>query len=139
VHRVHALKIEIAAGQIALDRGYQELEAQRQKAVRSGEAADAADVMEMRSALAIFRGKIANMRESLVGSATLIPIIGQNRKAAETRIMKISDGLLVAIVTGLVGAFMLGAAIFIPASFVLIGLSTLGLSDAVSYSDTEIP
>ena len=94
---LHALKIEIAAGQIALDRGYQELEAQRQKAVRSGEAADAADVMEMRSALANFRGKIADMRESLVGSATLIPIIGQNRKAAETRIMKISDGLLVVI------------------------------------------
>ena len=94
---LHALKIEIAAGQMALDRGYQELEAQRQKAVQSGEAADAADVMEMRSALANFRGKIADMRESLVGSATLIPIIGQNRKAAETRIMKISDGLLVVI------------------------------------------
>jgi uncharacterized protein YaaN involved in tellurite resistance len=96
-HSLHALKIEIAAGQIALDRGYQELEAQRQKAVQSGEASDAADVMEMRSALANFRGKIADMRESLVGSATLIPIIGQNRKAAETRIMKISNGLLVVI------------------------------------------
>lgn len=94
---LHALKIEIAAGQIALDRGYQELEAQRQKAVQSGEAADAADVMEMRSALANFRGKIADMRESLVGSAALVPIIGQNRKAAETRIMKISNGLLVVI------------------------------------------
>src|SRR6516162_2267656 len=56
-----------------------------------------ADVMEIRSALANFRGKIADMRESLVGSATLIPIMGQNRKAAETRIMKISDGLLVVI------------------------------------------
>jgi class 3 adenylate cyclase/uncharacterized protein YaaN involved in tellurite resistance len=96
-HSLHALEIEIAAGQIGLDRGYQELEAQRQKAVQSGEAADAADVMEMRSALANFRGKIADMRESLVGSATLIPIIGQNRKAAETRIIKISDGLLVVI------------------------------------------
>jgi uncharacterized protein YaaN involved in tellurite resistance len=94
---LHALKIEIAGGQIALDRGYQELEALRQKAVQSGEAADAADVMEMRSALANFRGKIADMRESLVGSATLVPIIGQNRKAAETRIIKISDGLLVVI------------------------------------------
>jgi uncharacterized protein YaaN involved in tellurite resistance len=94
---LHALKIEIAAGQIALDRGYQELEAQRRKAVQSGEAADAADVMEMRSALANFRGKIADMRESLVGSAALVPIVGQNRKAAETRIMKISDGLLVVI------------------------------------------
>lgn len=94
---LHALKIEIAAGQIALDRGYQELEALRQKAVQSGEAADAADVMEMRSALANFRGKIADMRESLVGSAALVPIIGQNRKTAETRIMKISNGLLVVI------------------------------------------
>lgn len=94
---LHALKIEIAAGQIALDRGYQELEILRQKAVRSAEAADAADVMEMRSALANFRGKIADMRESLVGSAALVPIIGQNRTAAETRIMKISDGLLVVI------------------------------------------
>ena len=63
-HSLHVLKIEIAAGQMGLDRGYQELEAQRQKAVRSGEAADAADVMEMRSALANFRGKIADMRES---------------------------------------------------------------------------
>jgi class 3 adenylate cyclase/uncharacterized protein YaaN involved in tellurite resistance len=96
-HSLYAIQIEIAAGQIGLDRGYQELEAQRQKAVQSGEAADAAVVMEMRSALANFRGKIADMRESLVGLATLIPIIGQNRKAAETRIMKISDGLLVVI------------------------------------------
>jgi hypothetical protein len=53
--------------------------------------------LEFRSALANFRGKIAEMRENLVGSAMLIPIIGQNRKAAETRIMKISDGLLVVI------------------------------------------
>jgi hypothetical protein len=53
--------------------------------------------MEFRSALANFRGKVAEMRENLVGSALLIPIIGQNRKAAETRIMKISNGLLVVI------------------------------------------
>jgi hypothetical protein len=53
--------------------------------------------MEMRSALANFRAKIADMRESLVGSAALVPIIAQNRKAAETRIMKISNGLLVVI------------------------------------------
>jgi uncharacterized protein YaaN involved in tellurite resistance len=94
---LHGLKIEIAAGQIALDRGHEELEAERQHAVGTGDAADAADVMEFRSALANFRGKIAEMRENLVGSAMLIPIIGQNRKAAETRIMKISDGLLVVI------------------------------------------
>jgi hypothetical protein len=53
--------------------------------------------MEFRNALANFRGKIAEMRENLVGSALLIPIIGQNRKAAETRLMKISNGMLVVI------------------------------------------
>lgn len=94
---LHGLKIEIAAGQIALDRGQEELEALRQHAVATQDPADGADVMEFRSALANFRGKIAEMRENLVGSALLIPIIGQNRKAAETRIMKISNGLLVVI------------------------------------------
>jgi len=94
---LHGLKIEIAAGQIALDRGQEELEALRQHAVSTGDAADAADVMEFRAALANFRGKIADMRESLVGSATLIPIIGQNKQAAETRMMKISNGMLVVI------------------------------------------
>jgi uncharacterized protein YaaN involved in tellurite resistance len=94
---LHALKIAIAAGQIALDRGQTELEALRQKAEASGDAPEAADVMEFRSALANFRGKVAEMRENLVGSAMLIPIIGQNRKAAETRILKISDGMLVVI------------------------------------------
>jgi uncharacterized protein YaaN involved in tellurite resistance len=94
---LHGLKIEIAAGQIALDRGQQELEALRLHAVATQDPADGADVMEFRSALANFRGKIAEMRENLVGSALLIPIIGQNRKAAETRIMKISNGLLVVI------------------------------------------
>lgn len=94
---LNALKVEIAAGQIALDRGQDELEALRQNAVRTGEAADAADVMEFRSSLANFRGKIAEMRESLMGSAMLIPIIGQNKKAAETRIMQVSNGMLVVI------------------------------------------
>jgi uncharacterized protein YaaN involved in tellurite resistance len=94
---LHGLKVEIAAGQIALDRGQEELEALRQHAVTTGDPADAADVMEFRSALANFRGKIADMRESLVGSATLIPIIGQNKQAAETRMMKISNGMLVVI------------------------------------------
>jgi Toxic anion resistance protein (TelA) len=94
---LHGLKIEIAAGQIALDRGQEELEALRQNAVRTGDPADAADVLEYRGALANFRGKIAEMRENLVGSAMLIPIIGQNKKAAETRLMKISNGMLVVI------------------------------------------
>jgi uncharacterized protein YaaN involved in tellurite resistance len=94
---LHGLKIEIAAGQIALDRGHEELETLRQAAVQSGDPADAADVLEFRSALANFRGKIADLRENLVGSAMLIPIIGQNKQAAETRLMKISNGMLVVI------------------------------------------
>ena len=96
-HSLHALKIEIAAGQIALDRGQEELETLRHNAVHSAEAADAADVMEFRSALANFRGKVAQMRETLIGSAMLIPLIGQNKKAAETRIMQVSNGMLVVI------------------------------------------
>ena len=94
---LHGLKIEIAGGQIALDRGEQELEAARQHAVSTGDPTEAAEVMEFRNALANFRGKIAEMRENLVGSALLIPIIGQNKNAAETRMMKISNGLLVVI------------------------------------------
>lgn len=94
---LHDLTVEIAAGQIALDRGQQELEALRQNAVKTGDPADAADLMEFRSALANFRGKVAVMRENLMGSAMLIPIIGQNKKAAETRIMQISNGMLVVI------------------------------------------
>ena len=94
---LHGLKIEIAAGQIALDRGQDELETLRQHAVATADPADAADVLEFRGALANFRGQIAEMRENLVASALLIPIIGQNRKAAETRMMKISNGMLVVI------------------------------------------
>lgn len=92
-----ALKIAIAAGQLALDRGQEEIEVLRQHALQTGDTADAADVLEFRGALANFRGKVADMRESLVGSAMLIPIIGQNRKAAETRLMKVSNGMLVVI------------------------------------------
>jgi uncharacterized protein YaaN involved in tellurite resistance len=94
---LYGLKIEIAAGQIALDRGQEELEQLRQNAVRTGDAADAADVLEFRGAVANFRAKIAEMRENLVASALLIPIIAQNRQAAETRLMKISNGMLVVI------------------------------------------
>ena len=94
---LHGLKIEIAAGQIALDRGYAELETLRLHAAATGDPTDAADVLEYRGALANFRGKIAEMRENLVGSALLIPIIGQNRQAAETRMMKLSNGMLVVI------------------------------------------
>lgn len=94
---LHRLKVEIAAGQIAMDRGEDELEALRLHAVETGDAADAADVLEFRGAIANFRSKVAEMREALVGSAMLIPIIGQTRQAAETRMMKISNGMLVVI------------------------------------------
>ena len=94
---LHGLKIEIAAGQIALDRAEDELEAKRQQAVSTGDPADAAEVQAFRGAIANFRGKVGDMREALVGSAMLIPIIGQNRSAAETRMMKISTGMLVVI------------------------------------------
>jgi uncharacterized protein YaaN involved in tellurite resistance len=94
---LYTLKIEIAAGQLALDRGKQEFEQRRQHAITTGDPTDAAEVMEFRNALANFRGKVAEMRENLVGSALLIPIIGQNRSAAETRMMKISNGMLVVI------------------------------------------
>jgi uncharacterized protein YaaN involved in tellurite resistance len=91
------LKIAIAAGQIALDRAEDELEAKRLHAVQTGDPADAAEVQAFRGAIANFRGKVADMREALVGSAMLIPIIQQNRAAAETRMMKISNGMLVVI------------------------------------------
>ena len=70
-HSLHGLKIEIAAGQLALDRGYAELEGLRQNALQTGDPVDAADVQEFRGALAKFRAKIAEMRENLVASAML--------------------------------------------------------------------
>jgi uncharacterized protein YaaN involved in tellurite resistance len=94
---LNGLKLAIAAGQIALDRGEQEIEQLRLHAISTGDPTEAAEVMEFRNALANFRGKIAEMRENLVGSALLIPIIAQNRHAAETRMMKISNGMLVVI------------------------------------------
>ncbi|MDE8347351.1 MAG: toxic anion resistance protein [Acidocella sp.] len=94
---LHGLKIDIAAGQIALDRAEEELETKRQNAIATNDPADAAEVQTFRGAIANFRSKIADMREALVGSAMLIPIIGQNRSAAETRMMKISNGMLVVI------------------------------------------
>lgn len=96
-NNLHSLKIAIAAGQIALDLAHVEQERLRQSAIDSGDPADAADVLEFRGSMANFRGKIAEMRETLVGAAMLIPIVGQNRKAAETRLMKISNGILVVI------------------------------------------
>lgn len=94
---LHELKIAIAAGQIALDRAEDELEQKRQYAISTGDAADAGEVQAMRAGISNFRGKLGDMREALVGSAMLIPIIAQNRAAAETRMLKVSNGLLVVI------------------------------------------
>lgn len=94
---LHDLKIAIAAGQIALDRAEDELEQKRQHAISTGDATDAAEVQAMRAAISNFRGKMGDMREALVGSAMLIPIVAQNRSAAETRMLKVSNGLLVVI------------------------------------------
>lgn len=94
---LYNLKIAIAAGQIALDRAEDELEQKRLHAISSGEPADAAEVQAMRAGISNFRGKLGDMREALVGSAMLIPIIAQNRSAAEARMLKVSNGLLVVI------------------------------------------
>lgn len=94
---LHNLKIAIAAGQIALDRAEDELEQKRLHALSTGEPTDAAEVQAMRAGISNFRGKLGDMREALVGSAMLIPIIAQNRSAAEARMLKVSNGLLVVI------------------------------------------
>jgi uncharacterized protein YaaN involved in tellurite resistance len=94
---LHDLKIAIAAGQIALDRAEDEIEQKRQHALQTCEPADAAEVQAFRAGISNFRGKLGDMREALVGSAMLIPIIAQNRSAAETRMLKISNGMLVVI------------------------------------------
>jgi len=90
---VSALTRGIAAAQIALDRGEIEGEALRLAAVESNNAADAAAAMDHRNTLANFRGKIADLQESMISAATLIPLIASNRKAAETRIMKLSNAI----------------------------------------------
>lgn len=91
------VKLAIASGQLALDRGEQELELLRQKALRTKNHADAAAVQSHRAALMNFYSKIGDMREGLVGSAMLIPLIAQNRSSAEIRMMKVSTGIQVLI------------------------------------------
>lgn len=106
---VHALKIDIAAAQIALDRACGEEEALRAKAMSTGDAADAAEVMDYRASIANFQGKAMELRTSLIRSATLVPTIAATRRAAETRIMKISNGLLVVIPSLMAAAAVAGA------------------------------
>lgn len=94
---VSQLSISIAAMQIALDRGLTEAEALRQVALRTNTAGDAAIAMDYRNTLANFRGRIADLREAMISAASLIPLIASNRKAAETRVSKLSTGIMVTI------------------------------------------
>jgi uncharacterized protein YaaN involved in tellurite resistance len=112
-HGIHELKLDIAAAQIALDRGYEEAEALRQRALAAPDAMAAAelsaDVMEYRASLANFAGKAGELRTALIKAATLIPTIGNTKRAAEIRIMKISTGLL-AVIPNLMAAAALAMA-----------------------------
>ncbi|RDV00228.1 toxic anion resistance protein [Trinickia dinghuensis] len=94
---VSELSISIAAMQVALDRGIAEAEALRQVALRTNTAGDAAVAMDYRNTLANFRGRIADLREAMISAASLIPLIASNRKAAETRVSKLSTGIMVTI------------------------------------------
>ncbi|MGS0897610.1 toxic anion resistance protein [Burkholderia stagnalis] len=91
------LSIGIAAMQLALDRGIAEAESLRQVALHTNTAGDAAIAMDYRNTIANFRGQIADLREAMVSAATLIPLIASNRKAAETRVSKLSTGIMVTI------------------------------------------
>lgn len=94
---VSELSICIAAMQVALDRGLIEAEQLRQVALRTNTAGDAAIAMDYRNTLANFRGRIADLREAMISAASLIPLIASNRKAAETRVSKLSTGIMVTI------------------------------------------
>jgi uncharacterized protein YaaN involved in tellurite resistance len=94
---VSELSICIAAMQVALDRGLVEAEQLRQVALRTNTAGDAAIAMDYRNTLANFRGRIADLREAMISAASLIPLIASNRKAAETRVSKLSTGIMVTI------------------------------------------
>ncbi|WP_133645459.1 toxic anion resistance protein [Paraburkholderia flava] len=94
---VSDLSIGIAAMQLALDRGVVEAEDLRQVAIRTNTAGDAAIAMDYRNTLANFRGRIADLREAMISAASLIPLIASNRKAAETRVSKLSTGIMVTI------------------------------------------
>lgn len=94
---LHDLMIKIAAGQIALDRAETEYETLRRHAIATDDPADAATVMAFHGAMVNFRAKIGEMRENLTKSALLIPVIEQNKKAAETRIGQISNGIMMVL------------------------------------------
>ena len=94
---VSSLSIGIAAMQLALERGVSEAEQLRQVALRTNTAGDAAIAMDYRNTLGNFRGRISDLREAMISAATLIPLIASNRKAAETRVSKLTTGIMVTI------------------------------------------
>lgn len=91
------LTVEVAAGQIALDRGYEELAALREKAIATDDQGLAAEVMVLRGRLADFEGKISELRFAIARFAGMIPIIAATSRVMESRIGKIQTGLLVTL------------------------------------------
>jgi uncharacterized protein YaaN involved in tellurite resistance len=91
------LTVGIAAGQLALDRGQVEAEHLREAALESQNPGDAAVAMDYRRTLLAFQSRVADLRQAMIASATLVPVIALNRQAAETRIAKLTDGLLLTL------------------------------------------
>ena len=91
------LTVAIAAGQLALDRGLQESERLRQVALASQNPGDAAVALDYRRTLLTFESRVADLRQAMIASAALVPVIALNRQAAETRIAKLTDGLLLTL------------------------------------------
>jgi uncharacterized protein YaaN involved in tellurite resistance len=94
---VSNLTVCVAAAQIALDDGYKQAEELRQKALTSRNPGDAAVALDYRNALTNFKGRVADIREAMVSSATLIPVIALNKKASETRVSKLSNSIMLTI------------------------------------------
>jgi uncharacterized protein YaaN involved in tellurite resistance len=91
------LTVAIAAGQLALERGQEEAERLRQVALTSQNPGDAAVALDFRRTLLTFQSRVADLRQAMIASATLVPVITLNRQAAETRIAKLTDGLLLTL------------------------------------------
>jgi uncharacterized protein YaaN involved in tellurite resistance len=92
-HGVRELNIDIAAGQLALERGQQEQEALRLKAIETNDPVDAAEVMEIRGRIANFAGLLGDQREGLMRAAITVPMIKSTRKASEARIVSLHGAL----------------------------------------------
>ncbi|MBB2166635.1 hypothetical protein HLH26_19320 [Gluconacetobacter sp. 1b LMG 1731] len=92
-HAVRELNIDIAAGQLALERGQQEAESLRRHALATNDPVDAAEVMELRGRLANFAGHLAEQREGLMRAALTVPMLKSTREAAEARIVALHSAL----------------------------------------------